>query len=206
MVNLVMDGRIALVVGGGEIAARKTEDLLASKASVTVVAPQPGGRILALAEEKRIALRVREYRSEDLADVFVAVAATNDEAVNQRVAREAMATNLLVNVVDVPALCTFTVPAVVSRGDLTLAVATNGRCPALSSILRAELEGRYGPEYAELVEIFARLRSEMMAQSWDGPRIRARLAQLYRGGVMPLIASGDRCGLEQFLRDCGLEG
>jgi precorrin-2 dehydrogenase/sirohydrochlorin ferrochelatase len=69
----------------------------------------------------------------------------------------------------------------VHRGDLTIAIATNGRCPAFASILREELEDRYDPEYGELVERFAQLRCEMMAQGWSGPKIRSRLAAIYSG-------------------------
>lgn len=199
MANLVMDGRTAVVVGGGEVAARKVEDLLAARAAVTVVARRACGRLAVLAEQERIELRLRGYVTQDLEHAFVVIAATDDEALNRRVAADAMALNVLVNVVDVPALCTFTVPAVVSRGDLTLAVATNGRCPALSSILREELEGSYGAEYAELVNLFAGLRSQMTALSWDGPRIREALSRIYRDGVMTLLAGGDRRGLEEFI-------
>jgi precorrin-2 dehydrogenase/sirohydrochlorin ferrochelatase len=72
----------------------------------------------------------------------------------------------------------------VHRGDLTIAIATNGRCPALASILREELEDRYGEGYGELVERFAQLRREMMAQGWSGPKIRARLADMYKSWDM----------------------
>ena len=91
---------------------------------------------------------------------------------------------MLVNVVDRPALCTFTVPATVRRGDLTLAVATEGRCPALAGILREELEARYGPEYAELVGLFGEARKKMIELGWDGRRMRETLAGIYRAGVI----------------------
>jgi len=87
---------------------------------------------------------------------------------------------VLVNVVDRPALCTFTVPATVHRGDLTIAIATNGRCPAFASILREELEGNYGPEYADLLDRFAQIRHRMVADGEPGPRIRETIAELYR--------------------------
>jgi len=201
MVNLVMEGKAAVTVGGGEVAGRKVEDLLAAKATVTVVALEACGRIAALADDGRIELRRRAYETGDLEGAFAAIAATNDEALNARIARDAMALKVLVNVVDRPALCTFTVPATVSRGDLTLAIATEGRCPALSGILRQELEGRYGPEYAVLVNLFAGLRQNMMALSWGSDRIREALSRLYRDGVMQPIATGDREALRLFLRE-----
>jgi siroheme synthase-like protein len=146
MVNLVVEGREALIVGGGEIASRKVEDLLAAKARVTLVAPGVCEKIEALAD--RIQLHRRPYEPGDIGDAFVVIAATDDEALNAAVSRDCAARNVLVNVVDRPALCTFTVPATVHRGDLTIAIATNGRCPALASILREELEDRYGRSMA----------------------------------------------------------
>lgn len=200
MVNLVLEGRLAVVVGGGEVASRKVEDLLVARANVTVIAAHTHDRIVALAEEKRILGHWRPYRTQDLHGAFVAVAATDDEALNARVAKDAVALNVLINVVDRPALCTFTVPATMRRGDLTLAVATEGRCPALAGVLREELEQRYGPEYAELVGLFGELRQQMIALAWDGRRIRTTLSEMYRDGVMGPIAAGDRRLLKDFLR------
>jgi precorrin-2 dehydrogenase/sirohydrochlorin ferrochelatase len=199
IVNLALEGRAAVVVGGGEVAARKVQDLLAAKASVTVIAPHACGRIVALAERKRILAHWRPYTTADLAGAFVAIAATNDEGVNARVAGDAAAINVLVNVVDRPAQCTFTVPATVCRGDLTFAVATEGRCPALAGILREEIEKRYGWEYSGLVSLFGELRRTMTLLAWDGPRIRQTLSEIYRDGVIELIAAGDRKLLNDFL-------
>src|ERR1035437_6605212 len=146
LVNLALEGRAAVVVGGGEVAARKVQDLLAAKANVTVIAPQVCDRIVALADEKRIVMHGRPYDTGDLAGAFVAIAATDDQDLNARVANDAAAMNVLVNVVDRPALCTFTVPATVRRGDLTLAISTEVRCLALAGIhrrIRDSLAGIY---------------------------------------------------------------
>jgi precorrin-2 dehydrogenase/sirohydrochlorin ferrochelatase len=179
MVNLSLQGRTALVVGGGEIARRKVLDLLASQSAVTVVAKRACEGLLALAAEGQIVVHQRAYQSGDIGDAFIVIAATNDTGVNTQVFADAAARNVLVNVVDVPKLCTFTVPATVRRGDLTIAIATDGRCPAFASILREELEQHYGPEYGELVGQFAETRREMIAAKCDGPSIRAKLAELY---------------------------
>jgi precorrin-2 dehydrogenase/sirohydrochlorin ferrochelatase len=200
LVNLTVAGKSAVVIGGGQVAARKVEDLLAAQARVTVVATDSCEAIRELAEAGRIALRLRPYAKDDLAGAFVAIAATGDEEVNRRVAGDAAALNVLVNVVDRPALCTFTVPATVRRGDLTLAVATEGRCPALAGILREELQERYGPEYAGLVDLFGELRAKMIAETWDGRSIRAALDDIYHHHVIEHIAAGDRQRLGDFLR------
>ena len=200
LVNLAVAGKSAVVIGGGQVAARKVEDLLAAQARVTVVATDSCEAIRELAEAGRIALRLRPYAKDDLAGAFVAIAATGDEEVNRRVAGDAAALNVLVNVVDRPALCTFTVPATVRRGDLTLAVATEGRCPALAGILREELHERYGSEYAGLVDLFGELRAKMIAEAWDGRSIRAALDDIYHHHVIEYIGAGDRQRLGDFLR------
>jgi precorrin-2 dehydrogenase/sirohydrochlorin ferrochelatase len=191
LVNLALEGRAAVVIGAGEVAARKVQDLLAAKAHVTVIAPHLCDGIVALADEERIVAHGRPYHTGDLAGAFVAIAATDDEALNARVAADAAAINVLVNVVDRPALCTFTVPATLRRGDLTIAIATEGRCPALAGILREELAERYGPEFAELAGLFGEARKKMIELGWDGRRIRETLAGIYR--------AGDRRLLEEFL-------
>ena len=203
LVNLVLEGRAAVVIGGGEVAARKVQDLLAARANVTVIAPCLCGPIVALADEKRIVTHARPYRTGDLAGAFVAIAATDDEGLNARISEDAAAINVLVNVVDRPALCTFTVPATLRRGDLTLAISTGGRCPALAGILREELAERYGPEYSELVRLFGELRKRMIELGWNGSRIRQTLAGMYRDGAIERIAAGDRELLNEFLDQLG---
>jgi len=199
LVNLALEGRAAVVVGGGEVAGRKVQDLLAAKAQVTVIAPRLCDGIVALADERLVVAHGRSYRTGDLAGAFVAIAATDDEGINARVAADAAARNVLVNVVDRPALCTFTVPATLRRGDLTLAISTEGRCPALAGILRDELDRRYGPEYAELAGLFGEVRKKMIELGWDGRRIRETLARIYRDGAIKRIAAGDRIALDEFL-------
>jgi precorrin-2 dehydrogenase/sirohydrochlorin ferrochelatase len=204
LVNLTLEGRAAVVVGGGEVAARKAQDLLAANANVTVIAPQLCDQIVALADQNRIAAYGRPYRTGDLSGAFVVIAATDDEGLNARISEDAVAINVLVNVVDRPALCTFTVPATVHRGDLTLAISTEGRCPALAGILREELEQRYGPEYAELVGLFGELRKRMIELGWDGRRIRETLAGMHRNGAVERIAAGHRDLMNEFVLQLGL--
>jgi precorrin-2 dehydrogenase/sirohydrochlorin ferrochelatase len=199
MVNLSLEGRAALVVGGGAIASRKAEDLLQAKAVVTVVAPEIGEEMVALVVQDRVRVFVRPYRSTDIGNSFVVIAATDSQEVNTAVFTDATARNVLVNVVDVPELCTFTVPATLHRGNLTIAVATEGLSPAFSGILREELEGRYGAEYGSLVELFGELRKNMIASGWKGAAIRQKLAEIYRDGVIDRIAAGDDGRLREFL-------
>jgi precorrin-2 dehydrogenase/sirohydrochlorin ferrochelatase len=200
VVNLVLDGKSAVVVGGGSVAARKIEDLLAARARVRVIAAAACAKVRSLADQGLITGEWRPYAAGDLEGALLAIAATGDESVNARVAADAQARNILVNVVDQPALCTFTLPAVMRRGDLAIAVTTNGRCPSLSAVLRDEIMERYGPEYREVAELFGQLREEMIALGWDGRRIMQAVSQMYRSGIAGMVKAADRALLREFLR------
>ena len=170
VVNLVLNGRLAVVVGGGSVAARKIEDPMAAQARVRVIAAKPGTAIRSMADEGLIAGEWRPYCTGDLEGAFLAIAATDDESVNARVADDAQAASIPVKVVDRPALCTFTLPAVARRGSLAVAVSTGGLCPSLAGVLRDEIGQRYGPECADLVRLFGELRQQMIAMGWDSQR------------------------------------
>jgi precorrin-2 dehydrogenase/sirohydrochlorin ferrochelatase len=151
---LDLRGRPVLVVGGGRVALEKVDGLLAAGARVTVVAPQ----IAAGLEKRPVELVRREYRTADLDGKFLVVAATSTGSVNRRVFREAEARPLLCNVVDVPALCSFILPAVHREGPIAVAVSTGGASPALAQHLRDEIATIVGPEHAELAERLRELR------------------------------------------------
>jgi precorrin-2 dehydrogenase/sirohydrochlorin ferrochelatase len=191
LVNLVVRDRFALVVGAGIVAARKIEALVDAQAHVAVVAPIVCDQVGALELSGRIRVEHRRYEPGDARGAFVVVAATDDNEVNRRVAEEAGANGALVNVVDRPELCTFTMPAVVHRGDLTLAVATDGHCPSLARAIRDRLERQYGPEYAETVRRLADLRQRLMTAGWASARIYAAIAALMDNGLAEALASGD---------------
>lgn len=200
LVNLVLDGRPVVVVGAGAVASRKVEDLLAAGACVRVIAPRACPQILALAAAGRIQLECRPYATGDLDGALLAVAATGEEAVNARVAEDARVLGVLVNVVDRSALCTFTLPATVRRGDLTLAAATQGRCPALARAIREELAERYGPEYAEVLRLLGGLRDRMQERGWDSARIFQAISAIYRSGIVEAVRSGDPSRIEDLIR------
>jgi precorrin-2 dehydrogenase / sirohydrochlorin ferrochelatase len=200
LINLVLQDRHAVVVGAGTVALRKVSGLLEAGARVTVIAPQACEQVLQLAGAGRIRFAERPYQAGDLAGAFLVIAATSDEEVNARVSEDARSLGILVNVVDRPASCTFTLPAVVRRGDLSLAVTTEGRCPSLARALREELEARYGADYAGLLDFMGELRGRMIAGGWDSPRVQRALSELYRRGLLGHLASGNRGSIDAFLR------
>jgi len=156
---LKLTGRKCLVVGGGEIGLEKVEGLLACGGDVTVVAPFAVPALERLAAEGSIRWERREYAGrEDLEGVFMVIAATDDTDVNIRVFDEAEERTMLVNVVDVPPLCNFILPAIVRTGPLAIAISTAGASPALAKRMKAEIADLYGEDHARLAVILNETR------------------------------------------------
>ena len=162
-VMLNLRGRRALVVGGGEIALRKIEGLLAEGALPCVVAPEVVPAIDELARGGQIELRRRGHRPGDAAAFALVFAATDDRGVNARVFAEAQEAGIWVNVADDPELCTFHLPARVQRGAMQLSVASDGGAPFVVRRLRQVLERRFGPEWSEWMDAARRFRQAVRA-------------------------------------------
>ncbi len=150
---LKLSGRRCLVIGGGEIALEKVEGLLACDGRVEIVAPHAVPELERLAAEGSIAWRRRAYEPADLAGAFMAIAATDDTDVNIRVWEDAEARAMLVNVVDVPPLCNFILPAIVRTGPLAIAISTAGASPALAKRMKREIGELFGDDYARLAVV-----------------------------------------------------
>ena len=168
-VNLVLTGRRCLVVGGGRVAARKAEGLLACGATVHVVAPVVGDEVRALAgtagspPDGALTWEERPYRPGEVAGYRLAVAATDDPEVNRAVFADGEAAGVWVNSADDPANCSFTLPAVVRRGPVMVTVSTGGQSPALATWLKARVAAEIGPEYEVLVSLLAAEREAIQA-------------------------------------------
>ena len=147
---LRLSGRRCLVVGGGEVGLEKVEGLLACDAAVTLVAPEATAELRELAAEGSIAWEQRPYLDADLEGKFLAIAATDDTDVNISVYDEAERRAMLVNVVDVPPLCNFILPAIVRAGPLAIAISTAGASPALAKRIKREIADQFGEPYARL--------------------------------------------------------
>jgi siroheme synthase-like protein len=154
MACIDLTGRGVLVVGGGRVALEKVEGLLGAGANVTVVAPE----IIPELAELAVTLARRAYCTADLGGRFLVVAATSTTSVNRRVFEEAEARHLLCNVVDVPDLCSFILPAVHRQEPIAIAVSTGGASPALAQHLRDQIATVVGPEHAELARRLRELR------------------------------------------------
>jgi siroheme synthase-like protein len=150
--NLI--GRRCIVVGGGPVGLEKIEGLLVCDAEVTLIAPEAIEPVRDLARDGSITWEQRDYAGPpDLEGAFIVIAATSNTELNTRVFEDAEARAMLVNVVDVPQLCNFILPAILRAGPLAIAISTAGASPALAKRMRAEIQGQFGPHYARLAEI-----------------------------------------------------
>lgn len=168
---LDLAGRVAVVVGGGPVGTRRARGLLDAGALVTVVAPGVTAELAELAAGGAVALRSRPWQAADLDGAALVVAATGVAAVDRAVAVAARERGALCNVAGEPGLGDLTVPAVLRRGDLLLAVGTSGRAPGLAGAVRRRLERAFGPEWAALVAMLGEARAVLPladeAGEWD---------------------------------------
>ncbi len=148
---LKLRGRRCVVIGGGALGLEKAEGLLASDADVTVISPEVGPELQELAREGSLVWEQREYGGpQDLEGVFMVIACTDDTDTNIRIYDDAERRAMLVNVVDVPPLCNFILPAIVRTGPLAIAISTAGASPALAKRMKREVTELFGEEYAQL--------------------------------------------------------
>ncbi|MCL5280265.1 MAG: bifunctional precorrin-2 dehydrogenase/sirohydrochlorin ferrochelatase [Planctomycetes bacterium] len=161
---LELHGRRVVVVGGGAVAARKAESLLEAAARLVIVAHKPSDAIIDLCTRHGAELIRAKYSKEYIAQAVIVIAATNDPAVNEQVYRDCQELEILCNVVDEPRLCDFFVPAVVRRGDLQIAIGTDGNCPAYAGHLRKKLEAMFTEEHGRFLAELEQVRREIIEQ------------------------------------------
>jgi precorrin-2 dehydrogenase/sirohydrochlorin ferrochelatase len=155
---LRLSGRRCVVVGGGNIGLEKVEGLLACDADVTLIAPEADPALVELSLEGSITWERREYQSTDLDQALIVIAATSDTDTNVRVFEDAERRAMLVNVVDVPPLCNFILPAIVRTGPLAVAISTAGASPALAKRMKREIGELFGEPYATLAVLLNDVR------------------------------------------------
>lgn len=206
-VFLDLAGRTCLVAGGGAVALRKVEGLLACDAAVRLVSPRARPELAALARERRIAWWQQPYTAGALADCFLAIAATDDRAVNDAVVADARRLGVLAVAAD-DGEGDAILPAVVRRGDVVVAISTGGRSPALARALRQRLARLVDPSYGDLAAIVGDLRDELLAAGQHVPAERWRralaaplLRQVRRGDL-----TGARAALRAALVDTSVRG
>ena len=161
-VSLDIDDKLCLVVGGGQVAARKVRGLLAAGARVRVISPALHVRMEVLLAEEGVEWQRKAFAAEDVEGAFLVFAATDRPEVQAAVLAAARSHNLLINMADNPVACDFQVPAVLRRGELSISIATNGTTPAVAALVRRHLETMIGEEYEQLTTLVGALREEIL--------------------------------------------
>ena len=170
-----LEKRVVVIVGGGLIAEGKIAGLLEAEAEVRVIAPEATRKISEWSKEAKITWLQRKFEPADLAEAFLVIAATSVEGVNAAVFQEAERRKILCNAVDDIENCHFYYGAVVRRGDLQIAISTNGKSPSLAQRVRKELELSYTEEYAEWLESLGIAREALRASSRNAEESKAIL-------------------------------
>ena len=160
MINI--ENKKCLVVGGGNVAYRKIVELIEYGAKVTLVSMEINENINLLVENKSIIYIIDNYKNEYIKEAYIVIAATNDSSTNFQIAKDCEKKDILVNVVDDLECSRFIVPAKVKRGDLTITVSTNGKCPFYSKLLRKKLELQFDDSYSIFVNILGSFRKELL--------------------------------------------
>ena len=175
---LELGGRRAVVIGGGSVAVRKAQSLLDADARLVVVAERIDKMMTTLCKNKKAKLIKSKYSKDYLSGAVLAIAATNDHQLNKRIYKDCQELEILCNVVDEPELCDFFVPAVVKRGDLKIAVGTEGHCPAFAGHIRKKLEKIFTEKHGLFLAELETMRKRLIKEVPEANKRKAVLGQL----------------------------
>jgi siroheme synthase-like protein len=190
-VYIELRGQPCVVIGGGKIAEGKVEGLLAARANVTVISPDLTVHLRELVEEKKITYLARAYQPGDLTGAFMVICATDQAEINHQVWQEASANRQLVNVVDDTPRCNFIAPSILRKGDLTIAISTSGKAPALAVRLKERLQRELGPEYERFLELAGELREPLARHIPEFETRKALWYELVDSEILDILARGD---------------
>lgn len=190
-VNLNLEGKRCIVVGGGSVAERRVLGLIECRASVTVISPKLTHRLRELSDSGAIRHIERPYRSGDLKGAYLVLVSTNKRRINRKIGEEARAFGILANIATAPSLSDFTLPSVIRQGDFMVTLSTGGKSPALSRRLRIELEGIFGEEYGVFTEILWAIRERFRKHP---PEERKRIYVELAMSTIPRLLREKRLG------------
>ncbi|MDW7651343.1 MAG: bifunctional precorrin-2 dehydrogenase/sirohydrochlorin ferrochelatase [Bacillota bacterium] len=192
-----LKNKLCVVIGGGDVAARKAASLLAAGAAVRVVSPDLHPELESLAASGRIEALRCPYTKESLAGATLVIAATSRADVNREAAADCRALGIPVNVVDAPGLCDFIVPATLRRGPLTIAVSTGGSMPAMAKKIRRRLEEEFDEAYGELLDALGEARTRVLRDVEDPARRKAIFTALSGGDLLTVLRQEGRSELDK---------
>lgn len=199
-VGLNIQDRNCLVVGGGRVGVRKAGSLARCRARVKVVSPCFDTKLwhplISTVELVR-----REYLPQDLRGMFLVVGATDNRQLNQTIGKQARQAGILFNGADLPELSDFIVPAVVTRGDLTIAVSTSGNSPAFAKKIKHQLEDRFGPEYEQFLSLMGKIRQNFLAREHAPDNHKKIFKQLIDSQLLDHIRKKDQEAIDRLVMD-----
>ena len=198
---LDIESKTCLVVGGGGVAARKIGSLLKCGAKVRLVAPEVSPETEKVISGGGIEHLNRPFEPGDVEGAALVIGATDNESVNRAVYEEAKSRNVPVNIVDQPHLCTFIVPSVVRRGDLTIAISTSGKSPAVSKRLRKHLENEFGEEWAEYLNMMGAAREKTLGAIADPAKREEVFNRLADSNLLDRIRDNDMEGAKRLVEE-----
>ena len=190
-VCLDISEKLCIIIGGGKVAERKAKGLLKAGAHVRVISPEVTAGLAELAGEGKIDWRKKSYTFDDLQNGWLVFAATDHTEIQDCIWKQAKENSQLVNVVDCPECCNFQVPASVRQGDLTLAVSTNGKSPAVAAMIRKQLEGMFGPEYEILLNVMAQIREQTGTERATQAERKKIYKKILHEDIIKWIRAGD---------------
>ena len=175
---LELSGRRTVIIGGGTVAVRKAQTLLEASARLVVVAEDIDKLMTALCKNKNAELIRSKYEKTYLTGAVLAIAATNDHELNKQIYKDCQELEILCNVVDEPELCDFFLPAVVKRGDLQIAVGTDGKCPAYAGHIRKKLEKIFTEKHGEFLNELEKMRLKILSEISEEDKRKIILGKL----------------------------
>ena len=199
-ISVTIEDRPCLVVGGGDVGTRKARGLITCKAQVTVVSPEGTEGLIELAADGRLQWHRRRYQEPDVSGMFLVFGATDDDSLNRQVAEDAGKHGALCNVADRPDLCDFILPSVIRQGDLSVAISTAGKSPALAKHLRQELSSLFGPEYATLLCLMGGIRARLL-KDHDPAAHRQIFHTLLERGILDCLRTDDIAAIDGLMLD-----
>ena len=202
-----IEDRDVVIIGGGNVCARKAETMLKYGARVTVVSPEFTSEIEQWASDGRLAIKRKHYDERDLDGANMVIASTDNTIINEKIAADCRARRIPVNVVDVTPLCEFIVPAIVESGSIQIAVSTGGKSPAVARTLKEDLQRMVGPEYAEMNDVLGTLRDGAKATLPTDVDRKHFFDGIIAAGVLQLLRDGKRReAYEAIERACNAAG
>jgi precorrin-2 dehydrogenase/sirohydrochlorin ferrochelatase len=200
-VSLVMTEKRCVIIGGGAVAERKAERLIECGAQVTVVSRT----LTPLLEDRKKTNTIEhldaDYEKKTLRGAFMVIGATDRDDVNAQVSQDALSLGILVNIVDDPDRCNFILPSLLQQGDLSIAISTGGKSPALARKIKEDLQQQYGPEFKILLKIMGPLRKKVLAQGHASDMNKAVFEALVRSDMLQAIRDGNRGLVKKIIHD-----